>query len=81
MCGIAGIIRQNYKESDVVAIRAMAQCLAHRGPDDEGFHCVGGVHFAHRRLAIIDPQNGRQPMCSRDGALTLIFNGAIYNYL
>lgn len=81
MCGIAGIIRQNYKESDVVAIRAMAQCLAHRGPDDEGFHSVGGVHFAHRRLAIIDPQNGRQPMCSRDGALTLIFNGAIYNYL
>ncbi|MEZ5595322.1 MAG: hypothetical protein R3E84_02855 [Pseudomonadales bacterium] len=57
--------------------------LVHRGPDDNGVYeeTLCGVVLAHRRLAIIDPENGKQPMHSADGHLTIVFNGAIYNYL
>ena len=81
MCGIAGIIRRDAREEDRLAIRAMSECLGHRGSDGNDIFSRHGVHLAHRRLAIIDPQNGSQPMRSHDGSLTIIFNGAIYNYL
>lgn len=81
MCGIAGIIRCAPKGDDRRAITAMSKCLAHRGADGNGIYSSGGVHLAHRRLAIIDPKNGSQPMRSHDGMLTIVFNGAIYNYL
>lgn len=61
----------------------MASALAHRGPDGEGFFVARRgdyeIGFAHRRLAIIDPEGGIQPMHSEDGK-TLIFNGEIYNF-
>lgn len=81
MCGIAGIVRNSRKEDDKAAIRAMAKSLAHRGPDDERFFFSDTVNFAHRRLAIIDPQNGKQPMATTDNNVIIVFNGAIYNYL
>lgn len=56
--------------------------IAHRGPDGEGIHHVPGkALFGHKRLAIIDLEHGLQPMCSRDGRYTLVFNGEIYNYI
>ncbi len=81
MCGIAGIIRSCPREADAAAVEAMSTALAHRGGDGHGIHSSCGVTLGHRRLAIIDPQNGAQPMRSRDGRLTIVFNGAIYNYL
>lgn len=84
MCGIAGIIDLTVpKESFSHRILAMQKTLIHRGPDDAGSWVDNDlpVAFGHQRLAIIDPEQGKQPMTTTDGALTIIFNGAIYNYL
>ena len=57
--------------------------MTHRGPDGEGIFedHHAGVCLGHRRLAIIDPVHGHQPISTSDGEITIIFNGAIYNYL
>jgi len=56
--------------------------LARRGPDAEGLHEWPGVGFGHRRLAILDlSPAGAQPMLSSDGAIGVVFNGCIYNFL
>lgn len=78
MCGIAGFLGAG----DEAALRRMAQRLVHRGPDEEGF-LIDGAHrayLAHRRLSILDLSGGQQPMQSRDGRLTIVFNGEIYNF-
>ena len=56
--------------------------LARRGPDGEGVYAdpAAGVHLAHRRLAIIDLEGGRQPMATADGDLVVTYNGEIYNH-
>ncbi len=83
MCGFIGVLSGkpavDYRERTIRALSAMR----HRGPDGEGiFTALGGrVLFGHRRLSIIDPEHGHQPMSTEDGQLTVIFNGAIYNYL
>jgi len=74
MCGIAGIWGEGGD------IRRMTRLLTHRGPDEEGFHETGPVRLGSRRLIVIDPQGGRQPMRSSDGALALVFNGLVFNY-
>ena len=61
--------------------RAPCACLAHRGPDDEGFHVEGNVGLGQRRLSIIDLSTGRQPMSNEDGTVWVTFNGEIYNFL
>ncbi|MGH8866918.1 MAG: asparagine synthase-related protein [Actinomycetes bacterium] len=64
------------------ALRAALDRLAHRGPDGTGIHHTddpdGGLLLGHRRLAIIDPALGRQPLVAPDGA-ALVANGMIYN--
>jgi asparagine synthase (glutamine-hydrolysing) len=54
--------------------------MVHRGPDDEGVFIAPDVGIGVRRLAILDIENGGQPMCSADGRHTIVFNGEIYNY-
>ncbi len=63
----------------------MAEAIRHRGPDDFGFYHDHWAHLSHRRLSIIDPQGGHQPMNSQtkanqSGALWTVFNGEIYNH-
>ncbi|PYQ55274.1 MAG: asparagine synthase (glutamine-hydrolyzing), partial [Acidobacteria bacterium] len=83
MCGIAGIY--NFRSGRPAApsdLRAMGTCLAHRGPDDEGYFEEGPLGLAHKRLTILDTsRRGRQPMFTEDGQLALIFNGEVYNFL
>jgi asparagine synthase (glutamine-hydrolysing) len=82
MCGIVGLLGAEVgSRQDRLAV--MMRCIAHRGPDGEGSWSSSrqGVHLGHRRLAIIDPEHGKQPMTTEDGELTVVFNGAIYNYL
>ena len=59
----------------------MADTIAHRGPDDEGFHVSGQIGLGFRRLSIIDLGGGHQPLCNEDGGVWIVFNGEIYNYL
>jgi len=62
----------------------MLTSIAHRGPDGDGefFHSFdhgkARVALGHKRLAILDPVGGAQPMTA--GNLTLTFNGEIYNF-
>jgi asparagine synthase (glutamine-hydrolysing) len=82
MCGIAGFTTLgDARDDDQEVIRAMTRALAHRGPDGEGFFQDAGIVLGHRRLAIIDPEGGRQPMSDRQGRYELIYNGEVYNYL
>jgi len=83
MCGIAGALAlRDGARVDRERLCAMAGLMGHRGPDGEGFWAEprGRVAFAHRRLSVIDIAGGRQPMCSDDGRIALVFNGEIYNY-
>jgi asparagine synthase (glutamine-hydrolysing) len=81
MCGIAGLFHPDVpKPVDPARIRAMADVLAHRGPDGSGIWTGPGVGFGHRRLSIIDLEGGVQPMRSADGSLVLTYNGEIYNF-
>jgi asparagine synthase (glutamine-hydrolysing) len=79
MCGIAGLIAGDKTEYGGV-LRAMIGSIAYRGPDETGFYTDGTVGLAHARLAILDPENGRQPAVSEDGDVVVIFNGEIYNF-
>lgn len=81
MCGIAGFIDPRSSESHrTAAVNRMCDAMVHRGPDDSGIVARGDATLGMRRLAIFDPANGRQPMQSPDGRLSLVFNGAIYNF-
>lgn len=83
MCGFVSIHSSGGSLDDHAAsLEAMLEAIAHRGPDGRGRHVVPGqVVLGHVRLAIIDPAGGHQPMCTPDGRYSLVFNGAIYNYV
>ena len=82
MCGIAGFVDRSEEVPDIQVLEAMADSIAHRGPDDHGYYQAHGVGLAHRRLSIIDLSgNGHQPMPNADASNWIVFNGEIYNYL
>ncbi|MGH8898479.1 MAG: asparagine synthase B [Egibacteraceae bacterium] len=77
MCGIAGIWGRADGEAD---LQSMTDALAHRGPDAEGTFVRPGVgRLSHRRLSIVDPAGGNQPILGRGGSLAIVANGEIYN--
>ncbi len=81
MCGICG--QHNFIRNEPVeepTIRRMAQTIAHRGPDDEGYVFDGSLGLGFRRLSIIDLAGGHQPMSDVDKTVWVIFNGEIYNF-
>ena len=81
MCGICG--KLNFNSAAKVSpglLKAMADTIYHRGPDDEGYYLSGPVGLGFRRLAIIDLKTGHQPLCNEDGTVWIVFNGEIYNY-
>ena len=81
MCGIAGVLYTDPdRPVDPRVLRAMGDCLAHRGPDAEGFWSAPGIGLVHRRLSIIDLAGGDQPIANEDGSVRVIFNGEIYNF-
>lgn len=61
-------------------IKAMADTIVHRGPDDEGYWIAGPIGLGFRRLSIIDLTSGHQPLSNEDGSVWIVFNGEIYNY-
>lgn len=84
MCGIAGRVGVSGSHALITdSIYRMMNVIEHRGPDGEGLWVDAHrpVALGHRRLAIIDPEHGKQPMLTEDGRFIVVFNGAIYNYL
>lgn len=79
MCGITGITDTQIEKLEE-GIQKMTRCIAHRGPDDDGYFVDELVALGMRRLAIIDLETGRQPISSADGRYVIFFNGEIYNY-
>lgn len=79
MCGIAAVFRA-FSPPSLEEVQDMARALAHRGPDGEGVMLAGPVALGHRRLSIIDPVGGVQPMSLPDGSASIVFNGEIYNF-
>ena len=82
MCGFAGIYKYDVvKPQDVSSVKAMAECISHRGPDDSGLFEGEKAVFGFRRLSIIDLAGGKQPYTGENGRFTVVYNGEIYNYL
>ena len=82
MCGIVGVYNLNGASFSLNGIKNMASAIAHRGPDGEGYFVKDNIALGHKRLSILDTSDkGLQPMTSRDGVWTIIFNGAAYNFL
>jgi asparagine synthase (glutamine-hydrolysing) len=81
MCGIAGIVRLDRRDTlEESRVKRMRDVLRHRGPDGEGLWLEGGVALAHRRLAIVDVAGGHQPMANEDHTIWITYNGEIYNH-
>jgi len=81
MCGIAGLISSSSSgEQRQLSVERMCDAMRHRGPDDQGVISRGPATLGMRRLAIIDPNGGHQPMTSACGRYHLVFNGCIYNH-
>jgi len=82
MCGITGVFNLNGEPFPLSNLKNMAQAIAHRGPDGEGYYVQDSIALAHKRLSIIDlSENGNQPMMSKDGKWVVVFNGCVYNFL
>ena len=81
MCGIAGIVKSKHSPVDPNLLWRMIATLDHRGPDDRGVFVDSNVGLAHARLSIIDVAGGHQPMSIENGALSITFNGEIFNYI
>lgn len=77
MCGIAAVWGDSTPDLAV----SIADRLAHRGPDGHGSVHLStpGLQLGHRRLAIIDPSGGQQPLVAGNGSAALVANGMIYN--
>jgi asparagine synthase (glutamine-hydrolysing) len=87
MCGIVGAVGSPDEVREECLLQGLAG-LAHRGPDDSGWHVIGqtgaqptSIFLGNRRLAILDlSPAGRQPMQDRDTGNWIVYNGEIYNF-
>ncbi len=81
MCGICGkLVFDRESRVSPTLLKAMADSIRHRGPDDEGFYLSGQIGLGFRRLSIIDLGGGHQPLSNEDESVWIVFNGEIYNY-
>lgn len=78
MCGIAGMLSEDIdlRQRRELAVK-IGSSLRLRGPDGAGYFTKPYISLIHRRLAVIDPENGAQPM--NFGKYTITYNGEIYN--
>ena len=84
MCGFVGFSNfskdlDNQKNIDI--LKSMNNTLSKRGPDEEGYYINKNVALGHKRLIVVDPENGKQPMIESYsfGDYVLVYNGQIYN--
>src|SRR5438093_13431972 len=81
MCGIAGFVSLTGNRPDPDRLTRMVATLRHRGPDDRGLFRDGPAALGAARLSIIDVAGGHQPISVDGGAITVVQNGEIYNYV
>lgn len=84
MCGIVGIInlKQDLNENNYKNVLInMTEKISKRGPDEDGYFIDNHVCFGHKRLIVVDPNGGKQPMTFKynDNTYTIVYNGQLYN--
>jgi len=79
MCGIAGIVGK-LTDDDRYRMESMLNRMGHRGPDESDLENSAGCLLGHKRLSIISPEDGIQPIPNEDGTAWIVCNGEIYNY-
>ncbi|WP_409304615.1 asparagine synthase (glutamine-hydrolyzing) [Peribacillus sp. SCS-155] len=82
MCGITGWVHFQKNISNELQVgKKMAETLAKRGPDENNTWSCDHAVFGHKRLIVVDPQSGKQPMTKehRNNRYTLCYNGELYN--
>ncbi|HVJ48030.1 asparagine synthase (glutamine-hydrolyzing) [Desulfitobacterium sp.] len=83
MCSILGLLNfsKRISPNDLDILTSMGKELAHRGPDQNGISSGDFFAFQHNRLAIIDIENGQQPMTAihKGYEYTIVYNGELYN--
>ena len=82
MCGIVGFV--NYKKDILTyknVLNQMTNELSKRGPDEDGYYLKEHIALGHKRLIVIDPEGGKQPMVEKYsfGEYAIVYNGQIYN--
>ena len=82
MCGFVGFA--NFEKdisNEKYILKSMNNTLFRRGPDEQGYYIDRNVALAHKRLVVIDPEGGKQPMVEKYsfGTYVMIYNGQIYN--
>lgn len=82
MCGITGWVHyQKDLRQEKKVMSNMAECLSKRGPDDTNVWGEQHILFGHKRLVVVDPAGGRQPMTRKktENTFTICYNGELYN--
>ena len=82
MCGLVGFVNfQNDISNKNEIIKKMNTTLSKRGPDEDGYYINDNIALAHKRLIVIDPEGGKQPMAEKlsFGEFVIVYNGQIYN--
>lgn len=82
MCGIVGWINYNSNlKYKLYEVENMTKKLYRRGPDEEGFYTSENALFGHKRLVVVDPEGGQQPMIKEHGGnrYIIVYNGELYN--
>ena len=82
MCGIVGFadLKKELPNKEII-LNNMLQSIAKRGPDEEGTYLNKHIALGHKRLIVIDPEGGKQPMIQKYslGEYVIVYNGQIYN--
>ena len=81
MCGFVGFANLKENVSSKTNIYNMNESISKRGPDEDGYYYEEHVCLGHKRLIVVDPDGGKQPMSAmKDGNLyTIVYNGQLYN--
>ena len=83
MCGICGIVQVRGAPRQLGgdgALESMTDVLAHRGPDDVGFHRGPGIAIGVRRLSVVDVEGGHQPFANERKTVIAAQNGELFNH-
>ena len=77
MCGIFGVVNYQLNEVKTPYDMSCVQAVLHRGPDEGGNFYDKHVFLGHRRLSVVDIEQGKQPMAFHH--YTMVYNGELYN--
>lgn len=81
MCGFVGFANLKENISSKTNIYNMNESISKRGPDEDGYYYEEHICLGHKRLIVVDPDGGKQPMSAmKDSNLyTIVYNGQLYN--